>query len=233
MNFEAVSPGVISRVFDWGEVDITGERFAIVGTGPSVQALDLALVKKAAAAGVHILAINGAIEWLPVAHSWLTLDPSTINQQRMRERRPGVRYYAGVPDDFGHPDARKKIHRYPPPENVTYFRRLMGWPQGGRGLTESREVLRSGNSSFGGLGAAYLARPERIALFGVDAALTGYAYKRGRPTGRLWHMDKLFGTATRQLRQAGIQVVNGSPLSAVTRFRRCPPDEAMRWLIGD
>lgn len=235
MNFETASHGgtLPAPGFEWGEVDIEGDRIAIIATGPSVQALDLDLVTRAADAGVHIIAVNNAITWLPAAHSWLTLDPGTKNQRLMRDRRPGVRYFAGVPEDFGKPDARKVCHRHPAPPGVTYFRRLMGWPPAGRGLTENRQVIRSGNSAFGALGAAYLARPERIGLFGVDAALTGYAYAGGRPSGRLWHMDRLFGTATRQLRQARIEVVNGSPLSAVTRFRRCPPDDAMEWLIGD
>src|SRR3546814_2104226 len=68
-------------------------RCALV-TGVQTCALPISTV----AAGARVIAVNQAILWLPVAHSWFTLDPDDRVRPLMQRPRDGVTYYAAVPD---------------------------------------------------------------------------------------------------------------------------------------
>lgn len=216
----------------WGSVDIKAERVAIIATGPSAERLDQTLLPQAAAKGVHIIAVNGAIDWLVTAHSWFTVDPGPYNRPRMANQRSGVRYFAAIPDDYGCIYADVYLHRAPPENNVTWLRRMSERTIiPGAILSNSPDTIRSGNSAFGALNMAYLMGAKKVALIGVDGTRARYAFTPGRPIKRLTHLPRLFRLAKAQLDAQEIEVRNGSPLSIVTSFKRCRPNEAIEWVM--
>lgn len=93
-------------------------------------------------------------------------------------------------------------------------------------LTEDWGSIHGNNSGFCALNFAYLARPKRIYLFGFDM-VGGYWYPRyswqGKKGGaRLGTWAREFGTAAGQLLKAGVEVLNVSPTSVVTAFKKIP-----------
>lgn len=202
-------------------------RCLIVASGPSVEGVYIPDLP-----GVHIIAVNGAVEWLPRVDSFFSLDPGRRVQQLCRDRREGTRYYLAVPDDFGTYRAKAPVHRNPRIDGVTYLRRVTGDGYKGcaYGLSEDLCEINTGNSAYGALGLAYLMGATHIALLGVDATDSGYAYNHGGPAWSLSHVPGLFATAIPQLERRGIMVVNGSSNSNVRCFPRCTPEEAIRWI---
>lgn len=216
----------------WGCVVTAARRVLIVAPGPSLAKLSLDRIAECAAAGVHIIAVNLAITWLPVAHSWVTVDPGTRTLPLMASRREGVTYYCAVPDNYGAPDAPVPNHRRPREPGIVYLRRLPN----GSGLAEEPDALATGNSSFGALGLAYhmirlAGGGGRVAMIGVDGTEAPYAFEvRRRPTRSLAHLPALFASALPQLQEAEITVFNGSPHSRIGCFRRGGPGAALKWL---
>lgn len=213
-----------------------GRRVLVVASGPSAEGMDLCLAAEARRAGVYVLAVNGAGLWVPAADGWFTLDPDE-RALRVLALRPGTYdNFVAVPDDYGASDARVRYHRDRVlPAFVHRLRRVSGdGPLSCRyGLSEDRAAVHTGNSAYGALGVAYHMRPDRVGLIGVDArAALGYAYAKGRPRTRLDHVPRLFASAAPQLAARGIDVMNGSPGSAVACFRAAPPDDVLRWLMG-
>lgn len=202
-----------------------GLRVAIVASGPSMRGVKIPRLP-----GVLVIAVNGAIEWCKTADWFFSLDPSPYVRGLVSSPRPGVRYWMAVPDEYGNPRASRAAHRWPRLEHVTYLRRLTGDGVRGScfGLSEDPGAINTGNSAYGALGLAYHQRPERIALFGVDATQSGYAYLPGQPRWSLAHLPALFESAVPQL--AGIEVVNGSARSRVDCFPRVSPQAAIAWL---
>jgi hypothetical protein len=200
-------------------------KVAIVANGPSLRRVQIPRMP-----GVLVIAVNGAIEWCDAADWFFSLDPSRYVRGLVNRPRPGVRYFMAVPEDYGTPSAKSPAHRVTRLSHVTYLRRVTGnGVRGSRlGLSEDPAAISTGNSAYGALGLAYHQRPEKIALFGVDATARGYAYAPGRPRWSLAHLPELFASALPQLR--GIEVINGSPRSLVNCFPRVTPEEALAWL---
>jgi hypothetical protein len=222
-----------SDTLTWGHVSARAERVLVLASGPSVRVLNFPGLTEASAAGVHVIAVNQAIAWTPVADTWFTLDPDERVKPHMIRRRPDVAYFAAVPDDYGTPGARVPWHREPALPGMTYLRRRCGaGPLGSRwGLANDPESIHTGNSAFGALGLAWHMRPRRIALLGVDGTRAPYAFQSGCPRGQMTHLPDLFASAMAQLQNGCVEVVNGSPRSTVTCFERMTPGEALDWLV--
>ena len=195
------------------------DRIAIVASGPSLAAIDPAAFD---VPGLTTIAVNGAIEWLRRADYWFTLDESAVNLIRANNPRFGTQYVMAVPARVSTPPHVVRI--------VRHQGRLFGKARAVGHLCECHNGVATGNSAFGALGLAYHMRPEKIAIFGVDGTqeprVTG-----GRPR-TLAHLPALFKTAVPQLRAAGIDVVNGSPNSAVDCWPRMTPQEALSCLLN-
>jgi hypothetical protein len=198
----------------------TVERVAIVASGPSLRGIALDFPRS-----VTVIAVNAAIDHIPRADFWFSMDAHYLgrgqpNMTRMLHRRPGTRYYVAVrPYGRQHP-------------GIVHLRRdrAVNDDKSPRGLSEDPTGICVGNSAWGALQLAYLmGRPAKVALFGVDGTQAGYAWGDGNP-GTLKHLPVLFRTAMAQLEAAGMQVVNGSPRSMVDCFPRMTVNEAMEWL---
>lgn len=195
----------------------------ILCTGPSAAGIvpDVAAARDR---GVHVIGVNGALEHATAAlSSWFTLDASAANRIRMSYPVPGIAMTAALPDYM------------PSPSHVRRYWRMTGPGilSARDGLSEDPAGIHTGNSGYGALGLAYHMRAaglRRIAILGLDATPGGYFYGGLGPSGRMDHLPALFASAIPQLSAAGIEVVNGSPESAITCFPRMPPREALRWI---
>lgn len=212
----------------WGRVTSRFDRVLIVASGPSVSVVDPQHIVSAQQAGVYVIAVNHAGHVFPSADAWFTLDPHSLFQ-RMPPLQGGVHYLA-IPDDFGTPTARNGLTD-PPPTNATYLHRLIGNGvlNSKEGLSEDTSSIFTGNSAYGALGVAYHMRPKKIAILGVDGT-KGYFYSPQANSGNLDHLPSLFASAVPQLNERGIEVLNGSPDSSVTCFRKSFPLEAIEWI---
>lgn len=221
-------------VVTWGQVTERAERIVIVATGPSVSFVPLTLFEALYAMGVYILGVNGAGMWLPKMNGWFTLDPSPRNRQITSLRKQGVTYYVAVPDDYGQPNARLESHRSSRLQHVVYLRRVEGSGYLKQRLTLSEDPysVHTGNSAWGALGIAYLMKPHKIVLLGVDCNNNGYAYQRRlRPKHSFDHLPALFASACPQLERSKITILNGSMESRLTCFEKAKPVKALEWIL--
>ncbi len=218
----------------WGIVSGRADRILIVGTGPSIEHVGQTHVENVDA---YVILVNRALKHFdPPRGAWFTLDPSNQNREMLAEnegrRRPGLAYYMAVPTDYGLPNAAIVAHRDPPEAGVTFLHRLtgLGLYKHLPGLSNSLSGVHSGNSAYGALGIAYLMRPKKVALIGVDG-YGGYAFDEGLP-GKdvLVGLNSMFKTTVRQLTMNGVEVVNGSPQSLITCFPRWAPQDALEWI---
>jgi hypothetical protein len=212
----------------WTQVHHTAERVAIIASGPSLRGVELRVPR-----GVRMIAVNSAVCHLAFApHFWFTLDPSPANRAIMAcaSRLPQIAFYAAVPPQYGSPAARRSM-RAPPEEGVNFLGRLEGL--GGHypppGLSTDPRFIHTGNSAYGALGLAFLMGAKRIALLGVDGTSSGYAWGPGSPKD-LRHLPALFASAAPQLLEAGVEVIVGSPRSAVDCWPRVRPEDALDWI---
>jgi hypothetical protein len=162
-----------------------------------------------------VVAVNGAIEWIPRADYFFTLDWADVNLHRLRNRREGVTYTAAFP-----------LNKRWPEEDIKYYDRAGGhftrepkprdtpewwlWRLSGKlGLSEDPKVINSGNSAYGALGLAYHLGFRDVALVGVDAN-TEPRVEGGR-SKNLSHLPLLFASALKQLRVVSCGAMRGIP----------------------
>lgn len=197
----------------WPQAD----KVIVAASGPSILALT---PEQVLSAGAVVIAVNGSIDWLKQADYWFTLDPSQVNRVRARHRVEGCRYVMALPRIARCPDGVTRLLRV---EGKSFGRaRAPG------GLSDEPDAINTGNSGFGALNLAYHMRPKKILLLGVDAKQERRV-DGGMPRN-LGHLPGLFATAVPQLEKAGVEVVNGSPLSSVECFRKMTPEEGLAWM---
>lgn len=207
------------------EVTRRADVIAIVATGTSIRNVQFSF-----APHVYVIAVKGAIDAVQ-ADAWMTVDCNKWTRERyMTDLRPGIEYYAAVPDDYGREDARLLYHRPPAEEGVHWLRRVGANRHGTYGLSEDRSSIHTGNSAYGALGLAYHMQPKRIGIFGVDGTQGEYGIGEGHPRGGLSHLPALFRTAVPQLSLARIEVALSPTYSRVRCFPRMQTERLIDWL---
>lgn len=165
----------------------------IVASGPSaLEVLDYQIDKTLHA----IIAVNGAIDWLPEFDYWFTLDLSPENVRRMNNPCYSGRYVIAFPPDDNIPPHVVRLERY----SVGSSRYAMiknGKLTCAIGLNENNNVINSGNSAFGALGLAYHLGFTQVALIGVDA--DSQPRVEGGYSRDLSHLPQLFESAMPQI----------------------------------
>ena len=144
----------------WGKVTERIDRAIICGQGPSWRQVDLAQLGRVQSMGVGLVAVNGAIDSVPFADYWFTLDMSPENQRRVMEPASGVQYYAAVPPEWErrlrgleHLTCLKRVvkeERRRGPFRLRVLYQIVG------GISEDPGEIYTGNSAFGALGLVYL-----------------------------------------------------------------------------
>lgn len=182
------------------------DRCVIVGSGPSASGF-------IPPAGLTIIAVNGAIEWLPRAEYWFSLDDSPKNITCATQQRSGVTYYSAgwrcaIP---GVKNLRRESWRGTEPEDKNspewWFWRWSCKP----GLSTDRGAVNTGNSAYGALNLAYHLGFRDVALIGVDA--TDEERIEGGKPNNLAHLPLLFRSALAQ-----VNVVSCGKLTGITQM---------------
>jgi hypothetical protein len=186
----------------------------IVGTGPSLQGVDLSRLQGLG----HVLAVKESYHDLPFADLAFGLDLPWVHDERanlteLAQRMPlYIAYLENVP--------------HTPIPRAFYLKRDYCFQ-----LSEDPQRISSGgHSGFGALNLAYLKRAKRIYLFGFDYH-GGHYYSDGRygkwqeKNQSLW-IEGFFG-AKALLDRDGVVVINASPKSAVKTFPRVSVEQAL------
>lgn len=187
---------------------MAGSRCVIVASGPSAEGFT-------PPDDLPVIAVNGAIDWLPRADYWFSLDASFENRRRFKHKRPGVAYHvAGQP-------WRDRI-----PHNAGYWFGANYWQRVERGaewhphpgirqqsailgICKTPGCIHTGNSAWGALGLAWHLGFRDVALVGVDADNSERV--EGGLSGDLSHLPLLFGSALPDMRVTSCGALTGIP----------------------
>ncbi|WP_312213380.1 hypothetical protein [Pseudescherichia sp.] len=183
---------------------LTSTRAIIVASGPSAKNFT-------PPPDITIIAVNGAIGWLPRADHFFTLDPSADNIARLRKRRDGVIYHAaGLKSPINGVNAYHRLARRGPQPQVKGTPEWWLWRWSAVcGLSEDKNKIHSGNSAYGALGLAYHLGFKKVALIGVDA--TSQPRIEGGTSNNLSHLPLLFASARRQIDVVSCGQLTGIP----------------------
>lgn len=188
-------------------------RAIIVASGPSARNFT-------PPPGITIIAVNGAIEWLPRADYFFTLDPSTDNIARLRNKRDGVIYHAaGLKNPIAGVIAYRRLARRGPEPQVKGTPEWWLWRWSAVcGLSEDKNEIHSGNSAYGALGLAYHLGFREVALIGVDA--THQPRIEGGTSNNLSHLPLLFASARQQIDVVSCGKLTGIPQMSLEAWCR-------------
>lgn len=207
-------------ILEYGVVAERHERALIVASGPSAGAINWHGVRLPS--DLAVITVKSSVRYVPQATHWMTVDGNDKSRGLIRERRPGVRYYAAMPK-----------HYQGPKDGVTFLKRLAGnYDRGGLfGLAREPDSIHAGNSGYAALGLAYHMYVKKLVIIGIDG-IGGYWFDENRPRS-LKHLPKLFQSAVPQLKERGIEVINASPDSILDCFPKVTADEALDWITKD
>lgn len=196
---------------------------AIVGAGPSLRGFDFARLD---IPGVRVLAVKEKIFDLPFAQAVFGLDRPWISRQADRLRELKCEVYLAPTGD---------LRNCADVENATYLQlKRYGRFSDALGILES-----GGNSGFAAVNLAYLKRAKRIVLFGFDYTERGghhdkpeqYSWYRAGQNARYWQSwGENFTECLPQLKKAGVEIVNASPISTVSAFPKVSIDAGLQHL---
>lgn len=216
----------------WGRVSPKEkhDKIIIVASGPSLKEFDFNRLRGKG----HIICVNGAGDHVPFADSWFTLDPWGLHGPQLPKNFRG-KLYAAVPEHYGRRDSPIRDFRVTPRNNITFLHRLMSHNYVDQtsttaytlGLSPDPSCINTGNSGFGALNLAYHMKPKKILLLGIDGTI-GYFYTNKDRNNPLNTLPMLFNSTVPQLKEAGIEVINGSPKSVVGSFPRYTIDDALK-----
>lgn len=194
-------------------------RIAIVAGGASARAFEYR-------PGITVIAVNGAIDWIEHADYFFTLDMSPANAQRCANQRPHTIYCAALPEPDPAPAGVLKYIRVAKrgvEPRVKDTPRWWLWRYSAvLGLNTRPGYINTGNSAYGALGLAYHAKPEKVALFGVDGDKNQRV--EGGYSKNLSHLSLLFSSAAKQ-----INVVNAGKLKS--DIPSMNPHKTIKWLL--
>lgn len=188
----------------------------IVASGPSARGFK-------APPNVPIIAVNGAIEWLDRADYWFSLDLSEKNLGHIKNKRPGVQYFAAVGAKDSVPAGVIKLLRIAhrgeepfPKETPEWW--LWRW-SAVKGLNTIPGQIHTGNSAWGALGLSLHLGFDDVLLVGVDG--TQEERIEGGKCNNLSHLPLLFQSATTQIK-----------LSTISKMEGLQTKELNEWLIS-
>jgi hypothetical protein len=200
---------------------------AILAGGASLRGVDLSGLS-----GTFVIGVNEAWRGFEVSET-VTID--TDDLPRRIKACPG-KFIAGVPEDYGTPQARYACDRVAKIEGAIYVTRKME-----PGLSEDPKCLHCGeNSSYAALNRAYQYKPRKIVLFGLDLFDAGkHWHEHSYPSAAISipasfaNTAKWFETAIPQLERNKIEVINASPNSRLNCFRKVSPEAGIKICNGN
>lgn len=200
------------------------DRVLIAAPGPSAAQFDFQSIPD----NVHIIAVKGAVEFLPRFDSWVTVDVNERTLGMLQNRRAGATYYAAVPMDYGSTVARLLNHRHAI-DGIHYLRRGQ---KGVLTLAMEPDSIATGNSAYGALNIAFHMHAKRVLLVGVDGTMKHYAHRNDGPRGSILHLPNLFPHAQGQLNARGVRVATVGAQSRLQCFPKLHTERAVHWLTA-
>ncbi len=195
----------------------TARKVAVIGSGMSLNNVDFNNFKNDG----YVICINDA--WRKFRDPDIVVSIDTVKLVPRFTDCPH-KVVIAIPPDF-------KADKYNSPRKLLWMRREQN-----TGLSDFPSVLHAGeNSGYGAFNLAYLLKPEKIFLFGIDLVNMGHhSHPHSDPRimrdSTVTRLPGYFETAVPQIEAAGIKVVNGSPISKITCFPKTTPEEAIeRW----
>lgn len=189
-------------------------RAVIVASGPSAQGF-------VPPDDVPVIAVNGAIRWLPRADHWFSLDASPVNRANLRiAADKGVACHVAGHPWLLHPSCMRLAtywqrvdslgsYSEPSPEGSPEW---WLWRLGAkRGICKQPLHINTGNSAWGALGLAWHLGYRDVALVGVDASTEPRV--EGGCSDNLTHLPLLFESALLDMRVVSCGALASIPQS--------------------
>jgi hypothetical protein len=200
---------------------------AILAGGASLKGVDLSGLNS-----TFVIGVNEAWRGFDVDET-VTID--TDDLPKRIKACPG-KFIAGVPDDYGTPQARFRCDRAGKIEGAIYVTRKMA-----PGFSDDPVCLHSGeNSSYAALNRAYQYKPSKIVIFGLDLFdADKHWHEHSYPStaistySNFENIIKWFETSVPQLEWNNIEVINASLNSRLNCFRKVSPEEGIRICNGN
>lgn len=190
----------------------------LLGGGPSLRGV---LAENGTTLPHRIVGVNSAALFYPGACAVFSSDRVWIESHRSQLERfhgPVVLAWDGELPAIGHHTQWIDRHR-------------------GNGL--ARNGVNSSTSGFAALNWAVRCGAKHILLLGYDYRTNGQhrhwyddpaeVLEPGRAVDLWPQWVGAFNEAVPELRALGVEVMNGSPESAITAFQKCTPQEGLRW----
>lgn len=201
---------------------------AIVGAGPSLTGVNLDALRDKA----HVIAVTSAMFQVPWADVGFGIDFDALSVWWKRLQTMPMDIWWGIPD------SRLNRRFQDPPAPNLHFLRVM---RGARLSDDPSQVCGGGTSGFAALNFAWLKQARDIVLFGfdfcsdgkgnwhVDEAVYELELSYSQPSWTVW--ARYFSYISERLQQAGVRVINASPVSTITAFPKVTIEEGLRLLI--
>lgn len=204
----------------WGEIggNWSGQTVNVIGAGTSLHNFDFSKLQGIRIGANKVAFVVKCDVLVSIDHNFIRLERESI-ADFIRDGGEAILSVPAARQDFE-----------PPIPGATYVERVRVH---GDKFTDRRDHLQGLNSGFAAVNVAYLRRPARINLLGMDMAHGpeehggthfhgGYGDRTQRNPKFLHRWANAFAPAAVQLRDAGIEVINytGSPDSRITAFEK-------------
>ena len=193
-------------------------RVFLVGGGPSLRGFDFSRIEGRG----RIVAVNEA------AFHCRADALFSADFQWLRRRAEGISAFAG--EKFAALPRGHALWGALP--GVAYLE-----ASGARGLSEEPGVIHlGGNSGYGALNLCTLKGARHITLLGFDFRVEGgrhhyhdeYSWYRRRNDGYLSIWARNFNDCKKQIKKAGIQIINANSISNISCFKKIPLEIAIK-----
>lgn len=204
---------------NWGDRPV-----AIVGGGPSLQGFDFHRLQDR----FRVLTVNASAFDVPFATAGFSIDRKAARYwwQRLKAE-VSFPFYLAMPEPI--------LVEFdgPPPPSMVFLRRV----QGTSFTAHPGWISTGGTSGFGALHLAFLKGARQITLFGFDYRPSArgqwhhneahYNFRQTQALNDWAQWARNFDHVAPVLKEAGVEVINASPDSAITAFPRVSINEAL------
>lgn len=177
-------------------------KFIIVASGPSALQFkkDFLENEELIKNNCKIIAVNGAIDWIPFCNYFFSLDPSEINLKRVLNKKENVEYHlAHFPRYFSFAKHYLRINNNYKDlindDSPEYWFKRWGCIDH---LQTDKTKISTGNSAYGAINLALHFGAKDVLLYGVDA--TKDERIEGGFCNSLKHLPLLIKCASKQIK---------------------------------
>jgi hypothetical protein len=203
------------------------EKALIICSGPSVKNVDWSRLSSVHTA--KVFSVNLSIHSLPRVDYWFTGDYEIAKSPNETQAETFV--VAFRPKHFNRILSGEWKYPNLPEDRTWWVNRL----EDGKGFVFDGKRLCMSDSGFACMNLAAAMGAKKIGVLGFDSTYNEHFHDhpynaheptRGTPRVKTEHWD----AAAKQLKERGIELLNGSPKSTCKHWPRCAPEEVFDWL---